>query len=42
MSGGIDEDNVREYARNEIDVISSGSLTHSYDSMDFNMRLSLN
>ncbi|MGY5860178.1 MAG: carboxylating nicotinate-nucleotide diphosphorylase [Candidatus Thorarchaeota archaeon] len=41
-SGGIDEDNVREYAQNEIDVISSGSLTHSYDSMDFNMRLSLN
>jgi nicotinate-nucleotide pyrophosphorylase (carboxylating) len=42
VSGGIDEDNVREYARNEIDVISSGSLTHSYDSVDFNMRLSLN
>ncbi|MCK5389047.1 MAG: carboxylating nicotinate-nucleotide diphosphorylase [Candidatus Thorarchaeota archaeon] len=41
-SGGIDENNVREYARNEIDVISSGSLTHSYDSADFNMRLSLN
>ena len=41
-SGGIDEKNVREYARNEIDVISSGSLTHSYDSADFNMRLSLN
>jgi len=41
-SGGINEDNVKEYARNEIDVISSGSLTHSYDSIDFNMRLSLN
>ena len=41
-SGGIDEHNVKEYARNEIDVISSGSLTHSYDSIDFNMRLSLN
>jgi nicotinate-nucleotide pyrophosphorylase (carboxylating) len=41
-SGGIDEQNVKEYARNEIDVISSGSLTHSYDSIDFNMRLSLN
>jgi len=41
-SGGINEENVREYAQNEIDVISSGSLTHSYDSMDFNMRLSLN
>jgi nicotinate-nucleotide pyrophosphorylase (carboxylating) len=41
-SGSIDEGNVKEYARNEIDVISSGSLTHSYDSIDFNMRLSLN
>ena len=41
-SGGIDEENVREYARNEIDVISSGSLTHSYNSVDFNMKLSLN
>ncbi|MHA1137601.1 MAG: carboxylating nicotinate-nucleotide diphosphorylase [Candidatus Thorarchaeota archaeon] len=41
-SGGIDEENVREYAQNEIDVISSGSLTHSYESVDFNMRLSLN
>ncbi|TFG32807.1 carboxylating nicotinate-nucleotide diphosphorylase [Candidatus Thorarchaeota archaeon] len=42
VSGGINEENVREYARNEIDVISSGSLTHSYNAMDFNMRLSLN
>jgi nicotinate-nucleotide pyrophosphorylase (carboxylating) len=41
-SGGIDEENVREYAQNEIDVISSGSLTHSYKAIDFNMRLSLN
>jgi nicotinate-nucleotide pyrophosphorylase (carboxylating) len=41
-SGGIDEENVKQYAKNEIDVISSGSLTHSYDSIDFNMRLSLN
>ena len=41
-SGGIDEENVKEYAENEIDVISSGSLTHSYNSIDFNMRLSLN
>ena len=41
-SGGIEEENVKQYAKNEIDVISSGSLTHSYDSIDFNMRLSLN
>lgn len=41
-SGSIDEGNVREYAQYELDVISSGSLTHSYNSIDFNMRLSLN
>ena len=41
-SGGIDENNIREYARTGVDVISSGALTHSYDSIDFNMRLSLN
>jgi len=41
-SGGIDEENVKQYAKTGIDVISSGSLTHSYDSIDFNMRLSLN
>ncbi len=42
VSGGINEENIKEYARNEIDVISSGSLTHSYDSIDFNMRLTSN
>lgn len=42
VSGGIDEENIREYARHKIDVISSGALTHSYDSANFNMRLSLN
>lgn len=42
VSGGITEDNIKEYARNQIDVISCGSLTHSYNSIDFNMRLSLN
>lgn len=41
VSGGITEENIKDYARNEIDVISSGSLTHSYESVDFNMRLSL-
>ena len=42
VSGGITEENIKEYARNEIDVISSGSLTHSYTSVDFNMRLTPN
>ncbi|MHA2211795.1 MAG: carboxylating nicotinate-nucleotide diphosphorylase [Candidatus Thorarchaeota archaeon] len=40
-SGGIDEETVTEYARAGIDVISSGALTHSYDSTDFNMSISL-
>jgi nicotinate-nucleotide pyrophosphorylase (carboxylating) len=42
VSGGINEDNIREYARNKVDVISSGALTHSYNAANFNMRLSLN
>ncbi|MBN2230827.1 MAG: carboxylating nicotinate-nucleotide diphosphorylase [Candidatus Thorarchaeota archaeon] len=42
VSGGINEGNIRDYARNTIDVISSGALTHSYNAANFNMRLSLN
>lgn len=42
VSGGVNEENVRDYARYRIDVISSGALTHSYSAADFNMRLSLN
>lgn len=42
VSGGIDESNIREYAREKVDVISSGALTHSYNAANFNMRLSLN
>ncbi len=42
VSGGVNEENVRDYARYRIDVISSGALTHSYNAADFNMRLSLN
>jgi nicotinate-nucleotide pyrophosphorylase (carboxylating) len=42
VSGGINEENIREYARNKVDVISSGALTHSYNAANFNMRLSLN
>jgi nicotinate-nucleotide pyrophosphorylase (carboxylating) len=42
VSGGIDESNIREYAREKVDVISSGALTHSYNAVNFNMRLSLN
>lgn len=42
VSGGVDEDNVRNYAKSGADVLSSGALTHSYKSSDFNMLLSLN
>ena len=38
-SGGIDEENVKEYAQSGVDIISSGALTHSYKSADFNMEL---
>ena len=40
-SGGIDDENIREYAASGVDVLSSGALTHSYKSSDFNMILSL-
>jgi nicotinate-nucleotide pyrophosphorylase (carboxylating) len=37
-SGGINEDNVVEYAR-YVDVVSMGALTHSYKSIDMSMDL---
>ncbi|MHA1924573.1 MAG: carboxylating nicotinate-nucleotide diphosphorylase [Candidatus Thorarchaeota archaeon] len=40
-SGGINEDNIKDYAQSGVDIISSGSLTHSYESADFNMLLSI-
>ncbi len=40
-SGGIDENNVAEYAATGIDIISSGALTHSYKAADFNMTTKL-
>lgn len=42
ISGGVDEDNIREFSKTGLDVISSGALTHSYKSSDFNMLLSMN
>ncbi len=38
VSGGMNEENVLMYARNA-DVISFGSLTHSYRSIDFSLEL---
>ncbi|MHA1883314.1 MAG: carboxylating nicotinate-nucleotide diphosphorylase, partial [Candidatus Thorarchaeota archaeon] len=40
-SGGIDESNVMAYAEGGIDIVSSGALTHSYNSADFNMLISM-
>jgi nicotinate-nucleotide pyrophosphorylase (carboxylating) len=42
VSGGVSEENAKEYASSGVDVLSSGALTHSYKSSDFNMLLSLN
>ena len=42
VSGGVNDDNVRDYAKSGVDVLSSGALTHSYKSSDFNMLLSMN
>ena len=37
-SGGINEDNVEEYAECGVDIISMGFLTHSSKSIDFSMK----
>ncbi len=42
ISGGVSEENAKEYAKSGVDVLSSGALTHSYKSSDFNMLLSMN
>lgn len=41
-SGGIDESNIAQYAATGVDIISSGALTHSYISADYNMITKLN
>jgi nicotinate-nucleotide pyrophosphorylase (carboxylating) len=42
VSGGVNEENAKEYAESGVDVLSSGILTHSFKSSDFNMLLSMN
>lgn len=37
-SGGIDESNIKAYAETGVNYISSGSLTHSYKSLDVSMK----
>ncbi len=39
ISGGITPQNIEEYARCDVDVISMGYLTHSVDSVDFSMEI---
>lgn len=36
-SGGIGPDNVADYAKTDVDIISSGYITHSSRSLDFSM-----
>ncbi|HMG16842.1 MAG TPA: hypothetical protein VK590_15405, partial [Saprospiraceae bacterium] len=38
-SGGININNVREVAKTGVDFISSGALTHSYQSMDLSLKI---
>ena len=37
-SGGITEDTVRTYAETGVDYISTGAITHSYDSLDLSLK----
>jgi len=39
VSGGINEGNITEYAKCNIDVISMGSLTHSTKSVDISLEI---
>ena len=39
VSGGITLDNIYEYASSMPDVISVGSLTHSFQSVDFSLEI---
>jgi nicotinate-nucleotide pyrophosphorylase (carboxylating) len=40
-SGGIDDETIASYAASGVDIVSSGALTHSYKSADFNMLIVL-
>ncbi|MFK8038418.1 MAG: carboxylating nicotinate-nucleotide diphosphorylase [Crocinitomicaceae bacterium] len=41
-SGGITEDSIRQYALTGVDFISSGALTHSYQSLDLSLKADFN
>ena len=40
-SGGIDEDNILEYAKSGVDIISVGFITHSVSSLDISLAIEL-
>jgi len=40
-SGGVNLENVREIAATGVDVVSSGTLTHSYKSIDLSLKLNI-
>ncbi|MEM0364371.1 MAG: carboxylating nicotinate-nucleotide diphosphorylase [Candidatus Nitrosocaldus sp.] len=39
VSGGIDEDNIRDYARLDVDIISIGRITHSAKAIDMSLEV---
>ena len=39
VSGGINEENIAEYASTGVDIISVGALTHSSRSLDFSLKI---
>jgi nicotinate-nucleotide pyrophosphorylase (carboxylating) len=41
-SGGIHEDSIRAFAETGVDYISSGAVTHSYQSMDLSLKAEFN
>lgn len=41
-SGGINEDTIRDYALTGVNYISSGALTHSYQSLDLSLKAEFN
>jgi nicotinate-nucleotide pyrophosphorylase (carboxylating) len=41
VSGGINLDNIKEYARSDVDIISIGSITHSVKAIDLSLEISL-
>ena len=39
VSGGITADNIKDFANTGVDIISSGSLTGSVNSLDFSLEI---